>query len=468
MEAGSGGTLQPTTPPARGSGEVKIRGTGRAAITTLGCKVNTFESAVIAQRLAADDWELVDARQDADLYIINSCTVTAEADRQTRQTVRRVLRQNPSARVVLTGCYAQNEPEYCAEIPGVSLVIGNDHKLEIARIARDLSPHTAAGPAPIRVDRLSSLPVALLKDYESRTRAFVQIQQGCDQSCTFCVIHRARGPSRSFDQAGVLEQIRTFSEHGYREIVLCGVDLGSYDGGSKQCQEGSTALTTLLHEIAMLPGEFRVRLSSIDPVHLDEGLLEVLATGPRFCPYLHVSLQSGSTLILKRMKRRYDRVFLLERLLAARERIPPLVLGADVMAGFPTETEADFIQTQEIIEQAQILYPHVFSYSARPGTPAAQIPRQIPKPERRRRAGLLRETGQELRRSALAQMAGQEGILLMEQGEATREGTGYHGRLANYMPVRLPDSPAQSGTFVKVRICGVEGDVLIAQKLGSE
>ncbi len=138
------------------------------------------------------------------------------------------------------------------------------------------------------------------------------------------------------------------------------------------------------------------------------------------------------------------------------------------MAGFPTETEADFIQTQEIIEQAQILYPHVFSYSARPGTPAAQIPRQIPKPERRRRAGLLRETGQELRRSALAQMAGQEGILLMEQGEATREGTGYHGRLANYMPVRLPDSPAQPGTFVKVRICGVEGDVLIAQKLGSE
>ena len=199
---------------------------GRVAVITLGCKVNTFESAVMAQRLVADHWTVVDSRDTADLYVINSCTVTAEADRQTRQATRRVLRQNPSAQVIVTGCYAQNEPTECATIPGVSLVLGNDHKLAVAQAARELPRDSRLSRVPVRVDRLSGLPAALLNGYESRTRAFVQIQQGCDQSCTFCVIHRARGESRSFNRKSVLRQIHTFVDQGYREIVLCGVDLG--------------------------------------------------------------------------------------------------------------------------------------------------------------------------------------------------------------------------------------------------
>ena len=440
----------------------------RAAIVTLGCKVNTFESAVMAQRLAADHWTVVDPRDTADLYVINSCTVTAEADRQTRQATRRVLRKNPSAQVIVTGCYAQNEPAECATIPGVSLVLGNDHKLEVAQAARGLAADSRQNPVPIRVDRLSSLPAALLNGYESRTRAFVQIQQGCDQSCTFCVIHRARGHSRSFDRKSVLRQIDTFLDQGYREIVLCGVDLGSYNDLSNDKRPEITSLTGLLQDIAILPGDFRVRLSSIDPVHIDDLLLSILAQSDRFCPYLHVSLQSGSTLILKRMKRRYDAVFLMERLAAARERIESLVLGADVMAGFPTETESDFGCTLEILKKANIVYPHVFAYSARPGTPAARIPRQVPRDERRRRATELRKVGQHLRAEALTGMNLSSGRLLVERAPGLSEPAAYHGRLANYMPVRLRGSIPPVGTLLDVMVTGVDGDVLIAEALSAD
>lgn len=441
---------------------------GRAAVITLGCKVNTFESAVMAQRLAEDHWTVVGSRDTADLYVINSCTVTAEADRQTRQATRRVLRQNPSAQVIVTGCYAQNEPAGCATIPGVSLVLGNDHKLAVAQAARELPRDSRPDQVPVRVDRLSSLPAALLNGYESRTRAFVQIQQGCDQSCTFCVIHRARGQSRSFDRQSVLRQIHTFVDQGYREIVLCGVDLGSYSDLSDDKQQEITSLTRLLQEIAVLPGDFRVRLSSIDPVHIDDLLLSTLAQSNRFCPYLHVSLQSGSTLILKRMKRRYDAVFLMERLEAARERIGSLVLGADVMAGFPTETESDFRCTLEVLKKANIVYPHVFAYSARPGTPAARIPRQVPRDERRRRAAELRQVGQHLRAEALAGMILNTGHLLVERAPEPSGPATYHGRLENYMPVRLRGPIPPVGAILEVMVTGVDGDVLIAEALSAD
>ena len=440
----------------------------RAAVITLGCKVNTFESAVMAQRLAADHWTVVDSRDAADLYVINSCTVTAEADRQTRQATRRVLRQNPSAQVIVTGCYAQNEPAECATIPGVSLVLGNDHKLTVAQAARELQRDSRPSQVPVRVDRLSGLPAALLNGYESRTRAFVQIQQGCDQSCTFCVIHRARGESRSFNRKSVLRQIHTFVDQGYREIVLCGVDLGSYSDLSDDQQPEITSLTRLVQEIAVLPGDFRVRLSSIDPVHIDDLLLSTLAQSNRFCPYLHVSLQSGSTLILKRMKRRYDAVFLMERLEAAREQIGSLVLGADVMAGFPTETESDFGCTLEILKKANIVYPHVFAYSARPGTPAARIPRQVPRDERRRRAAELRQVGQHLRAEALAGMILNKGHLLVERAPGPSGPATYHGRLENYMPVRLEGPVPPAGTLLEVMVTGVDGDVLIAEALSAD
>jgi len=459
--------------PAPGSGAQAARNlnlsgtTGLAAVSTLGCKINSIESVAMAQDLAKDQWKLVSPTEYADLYVINSCTVTAEADRQTRQAVRRALRQNPLAQVVVTGCYAQNEADECAAIPGVSLVLGSDQKYAVAKFVRTLRTADESGRVPVHIDRLTSLPAALLNGFDSRSRAFVQVQQGCDQSCSFCVIHRARGPSRSFAESHVLRQIQTFVDSGYREVVICGVDLGSYTAG-KVSDEFDLPLTSLLRKIADLPGSFRVRLSSIDPVHLTDDLLDVLSDGSRFCPYLHVSMQSGSTLILKRMKRRYDREFLMDRLSAAREHIGGLVLGADVMAGFPTESEQDFEDSLDVINSAEIIYPHVFCFSGRPGTPAARIPRQIQKVERRRRAGILRDAGQTLRREALNRMTGQSGRLIVERSDPGEKPGVYHGRLANYMPVRLEDPENASPTEICVRIQGVDGDVLVARVSPSE
>tara|TARA_Y100000294_G_scaffold100574_1_gene93304 strand:- start:19144 stop:20409 length:1266 start_codon:yes stop_codon:yes gene_type:complete len=421
----------------------------------------------MAQDLAKDQWKLVGPAEYADLYVINSCTVTAEADRQTRQAVRRALRQNPLAQVVVTGCYAQNEAEECAAIPGVSLVLGNDQKRAVAKFARTLKRPDEPGRVPVHIDRLTSLPAALLNGFDSRSRAFLQVQQGCDQSCTFCVIHRARGPSRSFAEAHVLRQIQTFVDSGYREVVICGVDLGSYTTGEVS-DEVDLPLTSLLRKIADLPGSFRVRLSSIDPVHLTDDLLDLLSDGSRFCPYLHVSMQSGSTLILKRMKRRYGRESLIDRLSAARQRIGGLVLGADVMTGFPTESERDFTDSLEVIKSAQIIYPHVFCFSGRPGTPAARIPRQIERVERRRRASILRDAGQTLRCEALNRMVGQHGSLIMERPDAAEKPGAYHGRLANYMPVRLEDPENACLTEICVQIQGVDSDVLVARVSPSE
>lgn len=421
----------------------------------------------MAQDLERDRWRLVDPAEFADVYVINSCTVTAEADRQTRQAVRRALRQNPKAHVIVTGCYAQNQADACAEIPGVSLVLGNDHKFAVAKFVRNLKKTARVPEAAIQIDRLTGLPPALLDGFESRSRAFVQVQQGCDQSCTFCVIHRARGPSRSFDEAHILRQIRNFVSAGFSEVVICGVDLGSYESPGTE-DESRLALASLLKKIADLPGAFRIRLSSVDPVHLTDDLLAVLSDPERFCPYLHVSIQSGSTLILKRMKRRYDREFLIDRLGSARQHINGLVLGADVMAGFPTESEKDFADTVDVIDRAQVIYPHVFSFSARPGTPAARIPKQVPKEERRRRAAALRTIGEANRRLALRQMIGRTGQMIVERVDVSAKTNAYHGRLANYMPVRLVDPENASQNEVGVEIQGVSEEVLVARVSPSE
>jgi len=435
----------------------------RVALTTLGCKVNAYESAIIAQRLGADHWTRVGERECADLYVINSCTVTAEADRQTRQAVRRALRLNPAARVVVTGCYAQNDPQACADIPGVSLVVGNEQKLSIPGLICDL-PVQSGRPTPVRMEQSADAPIQLLNGYHDRTRALVQVQQGCDQSCTFCVIHRARGASRSLAVDAVVRQVRRFIAQGYREIVVCGIDLGSY---GQERGGPAVSLAALLAYIANLPGDFRIRLSSLDPVHLDDQLLEVLASSPRFCPYLHLSIQCGSTLILKRMGRRYDAALVRERVVQARGRIPGLILGGDIMVGFPTESAEDFAQTLRLIDDLNIIYPHVFTYSARPGTPAARISRQVPKNVRRERAAVLRQAGQQLRTRALDSQLWQEAEMLVEQVNPGGSAA-YHGRLANYMPVWLSTPPAGAGCFQTAQIVGRQGDTLVARALGRE
>lgn len=433
------------------------------SMRTLGCKVNSYESEQILTALTrSGQWERAADGAVGDLYVINSCTVTREADRQTRQEIRRCVRENPNALVVVTGCYAEMDADACAGIDGVDMVVGNALKLKIPA----LLPRLEAGALPRVVtesdaDDLLGLPDPLLGGFESRSRAFLQIQQGCDQGCTFCIIHRARGASRSLPLAGIVQQVRRLVDAGFGEVVLCGVDLGAF-GADTDPVEGAVSLVALVDTLLALPGDFRLRLGSLDPVHIDHALLDRIAGEERLCNHLHLSMQSAHTLILKRMKRRYDRDTLYQVVADARARIPDLVLGADVMAGFPTEDAEHFRATAEAITDLGVAFPHVFPYSERPGTPAARIPRQVPVAERQRRAAVLREAGRAVLRQTLDTWVGRRGSMLAEGGDG--QGGRPRGRLENYLPVRLRNHSADGG-WQAVKILGHDGRVLHGETL---
>jgi threonylcarbamoyladenosine tRNA methylthiotransferase MtaB len=440
----------------------------RAAITTLGCKVNAYESALMAQKLQQDQWTVVSSKDTADLYVINSCTVTAEAGRQTRQEIRRAISRNPAALVVVTGCYAEMEASACAKIPGVDLVVGNKEKLSIVEHVRPFRGKVRQARAGPRPDRQIGIGQELLSGFTDRTRAFVQVQQGCDQSCTYCIIHRARGSSQSFSSEQVERQVQRLLAEGHREIVVCGIDLGSWgkDLTTRSLIEPSE-FVGLLRRISDLPGDYRIRLSSIDPIHLEDNLLDLIASSDRFCPHLHISLQSANTIILKRMKRRYDATLLYERIEAAHMKIPGLVLSADILVGFPTETHAQFEDTLRAVKDLSIAYPHVFPYSPRPGTPAARIPSQVPKAIRKQRSAWVRNAGGWVRRDVLSQQIGRLGRVLIEHSSLESTGRS-HGRLANYLPVRFIQGDLVSGEFLQASVTGFSGDVLIARATTQE
>lgn len=440
--------------------------TRTAAIETLGCKVNTFESELIGESLRRSGWRVLAADQPADLYVVNTCTVTREADRQARQTVRRLIRRNPEALVVVTGCYAQMDGDVCGRIPGVDLVLGNDRKLELASYLPALEqgrlPRVLVGD----LDEHVSLPAQILTGFEEKSRAFVQVQQGCNQGCMFCIIHRARGPSRSLPLTLVQRQVERLVLNGYREVVICGVDLGAYGEDLDAPRRAARPdLTALLRTVAELDEDFRIRLSSIDPAHIDDALIELLAAHPKLCPHLHLSLQSGNTRVLKRMRRRYTADHVIERVARLRESIPELVLSADVMVGFPTETEAQYRDTEEMVESLEIAFPHVFPYSERDGTPAARIPadRQVPVPERKQRAARLRETGKRVREGVLRSRIGMPVRALVESSGGADGAGPWRARGADYLPVSLAAPQARPGEFVDAVVEGLERDRLVAR-----
>ncbi len=437
----------------------------RFGVTTLGCKVNTFESEFISHSLSAAGWEAVGNEESADLYIINTCTVTGEADRQARQEVRRAIRRNPHALVVVTGCYAQMNPQACAKIPGVDLVLGNDRKLNIHRLLSDLERGQLSKVMVGDLDQQVSLPDALVSGLHGHTRAFVQVQQGCGQGCTFCIIHRARGPSRSLPPELIRRQVQRLVVNGYKEVVVCGIDLGSYgddlvDSGHQQ------GLAGLLADLLKTEGDFRIRLSSIDPAHIDDALIGSLESDPRLCRHLHLSLQSGSTLLLKRMKRRYSAEFVYERIRTLRQRVPDLVLSADIMVGFPTETEEQFQDTENMVRELEIAFPHVFCYSERVGTPAARIPSrwQVPLAIRRQRAKRLRHKASLIRTQLLRSRIGEVHRVLIEGGG--KPPAGYQrARAADYLTVYAPAGVHELGRWRQVRYEGIYGDGLIARRM---
>jgi threonylcarbamoyladenosine tRNA methylthiotransferase MtaB len=415
-------------------------------LITFGCRLNTLESEVMRREAEAHGLD--------DLIIVHTCAVTAEAERQARQAIRRARRERPGARILVTGCSAQIEPARYAAMPEVDQVVGNAEKLRPA-LWQSLARREAA-PARILVeDVMAAREVAghLVDGLAGRSRAFLQVQNGCDHRCTFCIIPYGRGPSRSVPVGAVARQARHLVEAGHREIVLTGVDLTSYG----KDLPGQPTLGELARRLLRLVPELeRLRLSSIDPAELDPDLLELVAGEPRLMPHLHLSVQAGDDLTLKRMKRRHRRndvIRLTERLRRLR---PGLAFGADLIAGFPTETEAMFANTLALVEDAGLDYLHVFPYSARAATPAARMP-QVPRPVRRERAARLRAAGERRLGRLLQQQVGRPAKVLVEAAG--------RGHTEAFAPFRFSGDAPPAGRVVAAIGERVEARTLIGRRL---
>jgi threonylcarbamoyladenosine tRNA methylthiotransferase MtaB len=410
--------------------------TGR--VVNFGCRLNTVEGEVIRGHLAA---------AGADVIVVNTCAVTAEAERQARQAIRKLRREHPGARIVVTGCAAQIRPGTWAAMLEVDRVVGNQEKLEAATWAAD-APRVAV--ADIMAVRETA--GHLVTEFAGRARAFVQVQGGCDHRCTFCIIPFGRGPSRSVAVGEIMRQVRALVEAGYREVVLTGVDITSYGPDLP----GAPTLGQMVRRLlALVPELPRLRLSSLDPVEIDDELWRLIAEEPRLMPHLHLSVQAGDDLILKRMKRRHLRADVIAVAERARRLRPDMAFGADLIAGFPTETEAMAANTRALVEEAGLSFLHVFPFSARAGTPAARMP-QLPGTLIRERAARLRQLGARMARDFYAGRVGREADLLAERD------TG-EGHTEHFAPARLIAGRIAPGAIGRVRIAAANDDGLLAE-----
>lgn len=412
---------------------------------TFGCRLNTYESEVMRDHAATAGLD--------DVLIVNSCAVTAEAVRQTRQAIRRAHRENPERKIIVTGCAAQTEAQTFAQMDEVDLVMGNGDKLK-AETYQGLTFGVDVNDKVQVNDIMSVTETAghLIEGMDGRARAFVQVQNGCDHRCTFCIIPYGRGPSRSVPMGAVVEQIKKLVGNGYQEVVLTGVDITSY-GPDLPGKPTLGALTQqILRYVPDLP---RLRISSIDSIEADEALHDAIAGDRRLMPHLHLSLQSGDDMILKRMKRRHLRDDTLEFVARVRKARPEMVLGADIIAGFPTETDDMFANSLKIVEEADLTYLHVFPYSKRQGTPAAKIPRQVPKAIAKERAAQLRALGnQQFEKLCASRIGAVESVLIEREG---------FGRTEQFLPVQLVGG--QPGEIVTADILGTDERGLLGERV---
>ncbi len=410
-------------------------------LITLGCRLNTFESQVMlehAQKAGLDD-----------TVIINTCAVTSEAVRRAEQTIRRTRRQMPNARIIVTGCAAQIEPERFSRLEDVDHVIGNEEKTKAETFLNLAVPQSQR----VLVNDIMSVTQTashMISGFGSRIRAYVQIQNGCDHRCTFCIIPFGRGPSRSVPAGEVVSQIRKLVENGHLEIVLTGVDITSYGHDLP----GAMSLGRLVqHILKHVPELKRLRLSSIDQVEVDKALLDAIANEDRLMPHLHLSMQSGDDLILKRMKRRHSRSDAISFCQQARKLRPDIVFGADLIAGFPTETNEMFKNTLKLVESCNLTYLHVFPFSPRPDTPAARMP-QVNGKDIKSRAARLRSIGNEKLRTHLNKQIGKTISVFIEKEEK--------GRTPQFTFVRL-DRQFPPGTIVRATATHNDGQQLYGE-----
>jgi len=427
----------------------------KVACITLGCRTNQHDTAEMQTLLEKEGFVMVNQREKADAYVINTCTVTQKSDTSSRQAVKKSLELNPDALVVFTGCYAQLNPEEAAALPGLDLVLGNADKLEIAKLLKaklrlwKKSEITEIVMSDIHKKRIfRTIPV---KSFQGITKAFIKVQTGCNEKCSFCTVVRARGKSVSDNRGNILNNIQEAINANFKEITLTGINLGTWG------MDTGETFSSLVQDIIQLPGDFRVRLSSINPMEIDNDLIRLIAETEKICSHLHIPLQSGDNKILKQMRRNYTREQYIEVIHRAVNTIPNLGLGADVIVGFPGETDVAFENTRKLIEELPFSYLHVFSYSPRRGTEANDykddIPGNIKKERNKILTQLIKEKGLEFRNKSLNTIA----TVLIENQRDKNNGK-LKGHTDNYIPISLDGPDPLKNCLIPITLQNISGN----------
>ena len=430
------------------------------AILTLGCKLNFAESSSIAQEFKKHGFTEVEHNEQADIYIVNTCSVTEHSDKKCRQSIRKMHKQNPAAPIIVTGCYSQLKPEEVSKIEGVSAVLGQEQKGEIFKFAEELMLKNAEYAVIYSSDILKTTSIFPAYSYGERTRSFLKVQDGCDYYCTYCTVPLARGHSRSVPAEIAVEQAKTLAAEGVKEIVLTGVNIGDYGRDMKKTQRSGTAdnisttapdyFLQLLKSLNAVDGIERYRISSIEPNLLRPNIIDWIASGTKFQNHFHIPLQSGCDAVLARMRRRYNTKMFAEKIAYVREKMGDVFFGIDVIAGFPGETEEEFMQTYNFLsEEIKPAFLHIFPYSRRAGTIADSMPDQVPEIVKTNRVAALEKLSDTLHADYIKRFKGTEQEVLFEAAEKGGKISGYTG---NYIRIESTYTPALIGKIVKVQL----------------
>lgn len=426
----------------------------RVAFYTLGCKLNFSETSTIGTQFVKRGFQVVDFKDEADVYVINTCSVTDSADKECRQIVRRALRLNPNAFIAVTGCYAQLKPEEIASIDGVDVVLGSNEKFKLFDYINDFTKRELSCIHVSPTDELNEINGAFSSDATGRTRAFLKIQDGCDYTCSYCTIPLARGKSRSLKPEEVLENFKALLDEGYKEIIITGVNVGDYG------KAFNMDFYSLLLKMVEVPGDFRLRISSIEPNLLTDEILELTLNNKKMCRHFHIPLQSGSPKVLRLMQRRYKQENYRRLINRVIEKIPDAGIGVDVIVGFPGETEDDFMDTYNFLKELPVSYLHVFTYSERPNTKAINFEGVVNHTERKRRNNMLRILSEKKRNEFYRKMAGNELEILFEHENHDGHMKGF---ASNYVRVQHEYDGSLVNVFSHVRIESVDGEICLGK-----
>jgi len=431
----------------------------KVSFYTIGCKLNFAETSTISEEFKKRGFEIVEFGEPADVCVINTCSVTENADRDCRRIVRKALKVSPNAFIIVTGCYAQLRPDEIAKIEGVDLILGSNEKFKIFDFVGDFHKNYHAQIFVSPISEISEFHIASSTPTSDRTRAFLKVQDGCDYNCSYCTIPLARGESRSPEVNIILEKAKTLAQLGYKEIVLSGVNVGDYG------RKIGTNLFELVKELEKIDGIERIRISSIEPNLLTEEMIDYFISSEKICNHFHMPLQSGSDEILRKMRRRYNSELYRLRIEYIKSKDPDACIGADVIVGFPGESEKHFETTYNFISDLPISYLHVFTYSERPNTDAVNLPGKVPIEERHKRSEMLRNLGLRKKMAFYRQMVGKEFDVLWES--EVKDGKMF-GFTRNYVKVGVPYNPSLVNKIVPVKVVGVENLVAIGEIIVEE